>query len=41
MSDNERWLVTGASGQLGGHLLRQLKRDKVDKTVLALAGAPR
>ncbi|HRT41327.1 MAG TPA: SDR family oxidoreductase [Phycisphaerae bacterium] len=38
MSDNERWLVTGASGQLGGHLLRQLKRDTVNKTLLALAG---
>jgi dTDP-4-dehydrorhamnose reductase len=38
MSREERWLVTGASGQLGGHILRELAADGTDKEVLALAG---
>lgn len=33
---NSRWLVTGASGQLGGHVVRRLARRGDD--VLALAG---
>jgi dTDP-4-dehydrorhamnose reductase len=38
MSPHERWLVTGASGQLGGHIVRLLSTDPSDKTLLALAG---
>jgi dTDP-4-dehydrorhamnose reductase len=38
MSCVERWLVTGASGQLGGHILREVGRDGTDKNLLALAG---
>lgn len=34
----EKWLVTGASGQLGGHLLRLLDGDARVARVLALAG---
>ena len=34
----ERWLVTGASGQLGSHIVRRLVRDRRTPTVLALAG---
>lgn len=33
-----RWMVTGASGQLGGHVLRVLRRNHPDEPVLALAG---
>jgi len=38
MAERERWLVTGASGQLGGHLLRQLAADALSPPILALAG---
>jgi dTDP-4-dehydrorhamnose reductase len=34
----ERWLVTGASGQLGSQVVRQLGGDAAGPTVLALAG---
>jgi len=34
----QRWLITGASGQLGSHVVRQLVRDPGDRTLLALAG---
>ncbi len=34
----EKWLVTGASGQLGGHVLRLLDADARVARVLALAG---
>jgi dTDP-4-dehydrorhamnose reductase len=34
----ERWLVTGASGQLGGHVLRQLALEDGADDILALAG---
>jgi len=33
-----RWLVTGASGQLGGHLLRQIRQQEPDAQLTALAG---
>ena len=33
----QRWLVTGASGQLGGHLLRQLAREADSSNLLGLA----
>jgi len=33
----ERWLVTGASGQLGGHVVRQLAKEVAAADVLALA----
>jgi dTDP-4-dehydrorhamnose reductase len=32
----QRWLVTGASGQLGGHVVRQLAREVTGTDVLAL-----
>lgn len=31
----ERWLITGASGQLGGHIVRQLASDPAAKQVTA------
>ena len=34
----ERWIVTGASGQLGGHLLHHLVRSASTPSVLALPG---
>jgi dTDP-4-dehydrorhamnose reductase len=34
----ERWLITGASGNLGGHLVRQLAADAGPKTIVALGG---
>ncbi len=34
----ERWLVTGASGQLGGHLLGRLVGEVSPSQILALAG---
>jgi dTDP-4-dehydrorhamnose reductase len=34
----ERWLVTGASGQLGGHVVAQLARDAARPTIRALTG---
>lgn len=34
----ERWIVTGASGQLGGHLLTQIRQSRADAVILALAG---
>ena len=34
----ERWLVTGASGQLGGHIVRQLASDDAEPEIMALAG---
>jgi len=37
-SDAERWLITGASGQLGSHLIRQLAGDPHAPTLLALVG---
>lgn len=38
---NERWLITGATGQLGGHIVRALERDTRSKQVLKLSrGAP-
>lgn len=33
----ERWLVTGASGQLGGHLLQELGGDPQKKDLLAIS----
>lgn len=33
-----RWLVSGASGQLGSHVVRQLTRDASDEPVCALVG---
>jgi dTDP-4-dehydrorhamnose reductase len=38
MSD-ERWLITGASGQLGGHTLASLIREVSPRSITALAGA--
>ncbi len=35
---SERWLITGASGQLGGHLLHELLRDVPTADICALAG---
>jgi dTDP-4-dehydrorhamnose reductase len=35
---DERWLVTGASGQLGGHVVRQLRERLPAPAVLAFAG---
>jgi dTDP-4-dehydrorhamnose reductase len=34
----EKWLITGASGQLGGHVLRVLAAEPGRRDVLALAG---
>ncbi len=34
----ERWLITGASGQLGSHVVRQLSLDDSVGALLALAG---
>ncbi len=34
----ERWLLTGASGQLGGHIVRRLAREQPTARILALAG---
>lgn len=34
---SQRWLVTGASGQLGGHLVRQLAGEVAGDDVLAVA----
>ncbi len=34
----ERWLITGVSGQLGGHLLTQLAQQIPASDILALAG---
>jgi dTDP-4-dehydrorhamnose reductase len=34
----ERWLITGASGQLGSHVVRLLSRDDVRAAILALTG---
>lgn len=34
----ESWLITGASGQLGGHLLRRLAAEDPQPRILALAG---
>ena len=34
----ERWLITGASGQLGGHVVRQLVHDGSASALLALVG---
>ncbi|MFO0838271.1 MAG: sugar nucleotide-binding protein [Phycisphaerae bacterium] len=36
---DERWVVTGASGQLGGHILRSLLSDSCVAAVLALVGS--
>ncbi len=33
-----RWLITGASGQLGGHLVTHLRHRHPDEPLLALAG---
>ncbi len=35
---HERWLVTGASGQLGSHIVHQLASDPGDPAILALVG---
>lgn len=35
---SERWLITGASGQLGGHVLRLLDADQSDLELLAICG---
>jgi dTDP-4-dehydrorhamnose reductase len=35
---DQRWLVTGASGQLGGHILCQLAERRPVPAILALAG---
>lgn len=37
----ERWVITGASGQLGSHVVRQLAHDGANPTVLALVGQHR
>ena len=37
---NERWLVTGAAGQLGSHVVRQLVTDARVGALLALARRP-
>jgi dTDP-4-dehydrorhamnose reductase len=37
----ERWLVTGASGQLGGHVLRRLAGDPLELDLLSLCGRRR
>ncbi len=34
----ERWLITGASGQLGSHVVRQLAADAARPALLALVG---
>ncbi len=34
----QRWLITGASGQLGSHIVRQLARDADRPQLLALVG---
>lgn len=34
----ERWLITGATGQLGGHVVRQLASDERPDAILALTG---
>lgn len=34
----ERWIITGASGQLGGHVLRALRAVRPSGSLLALAG---
>lgn len=34
----QRWLITGASGQLGGHIVRQLTQEVAGAKILALAG---
>ena len=34
----ERWLITGASGQLGGHVVRELGRADDHPAILALTG---
>ncbi len=36
----QRWLITGASGQLGSHVVRQLAAEDRDITILALARRP-
>jgi len=36
---NERWLVTGASGQLGSHVVARLAADPAVPAICALAGA--
>ena len=36
---SERWLITGASGQLGGHVVRALARDERKRALLALIGS--
>ncbi len=35
---SERWLITGAGGQLGSHVVRQLVAGSADLTILALVG---
>jgi nucleoside-diphosphate-sugar epimerase len=37
----ERWLVTGASGQLGGHVLARLGEQRPSAQILALVGRGR
>ncbi len=36
--DDERWLITGASGQLGGYVLDLLAREVRPQSIVALAG---
>ncbi|MEP0845667.1 MAG: SDR family oxidoreductase [Phycisphaerae bacterium] len=35
---HERWIITGASGQLGGHLVRALEQESPAPALLALVG---
>ncbi|MBN1512892.1 MAG: SDR family oxidoreductase [Phycisphaerae bacterium] len=37
--DEERWLITGASGQLGGYVLESLIHEVSPQSITALAGA--
>ena len=39
MQADTRWLVTGASGQLGGHVVAQLAEQRPAPAICALAGA--
>ena len=34
----ERWLITGATGQLGGHIVREIARGSVMRTVTLPTG---
>ena len=40
MKSRKRWLITGATGQLGGHILRQLSLGSDDQEILAISRSP-